>query len=84
MYERAIPADLARLWEHPYPGTTDQVRRVRAAVRELLGNSSVADDTVHLLSDSLNLSICSLGPFCGFSVRGSLGFRGRLWCLRGG
>ena len=51
MYERAIPAGLARMWEHPYPGTTDQVRRVRAAVRELLGDSPVADDAVHLLSE---------------------------------
>jgi len=51
MYERAISADPARLWEHPYPGTTDQVGRVRAAVRELLGESPVADDAVHLLSE---------------------------------
>src|SRR5690242_16404470 len=51
MYERAIPADPPRLWEHPYPGTTDQVRYVRAAVRELLGESPVADDAVHLLSE---------------------------------
>ena len=51
MYVRAIPADPARLWVHPYPGTIDQVRRVRAAVRELLGESPVADDAVHLLSE---------------------------------
>jgi hypothetical protein len=34
-------------WEHAYPGTTDQVRRVRAALRDYLGDCPVADDTIH-------------------------------------
>jgi len=51
MCERAILADSRRLWEHPYPGTTDQVRHVRAALRDFLGDCPVADDAVHLLSE---------------------------------
>jgi serine/threonine-protein kinase RsbW len=51
MCERATPADLARLWEQPYPGTADQVRCVRAALREFLADCPVADDAVHLLSE---------------------------------
>ncbi len=51
MCERATSADFARLWEQPYPGTTDQVRHVRAALREFLGDCPVADDVVHLLSE---------------------------------
>jgi serine/threonine-protein kinase RsbW len=49
--ERAILADPQRLWEQPYPGTIDQVRHVRAALREFLGACPVADDAVHLLSE---------------------------------
>jgi len=51
MCERAILADTCRLWEHPYPGTTDQVRHVRAALRDFLGDCPVADDAIHLLSE---------------------------------
>lgn len=54
MCERATPADFARpweLWEQPYPGTINQVRHVRAALREFLGDCPVADDAVHLLSE---------------------------------
>jgi serine/threonine-protein kinase RsbW len=51
MCERALPADLARQWEHAYPGTTDQVRRVRAALRDYLGDCPAADDAIHLLSE---------------------------------
>jgi serine/threonine-protein kinase RsbW len=40
-----------RQWEHAYPGTTDQVRRVRAALREYLGDCPVAADAAHLLSE---------------------------------
>ena len=40
-----------RQWEHAYPGTTDQVRHVRAALREYLGDCPVAADAVHLLSE---------------------------------
>lgn len=49
MYEHAIPAQ--QLWEHSYPGTADQVRRVRAALRQFLAGCPVADDAVHLLSE---------------------------------
>jgi anti-sigma regulatory factor (Ser/Thr protein kinase) len=51
MCERATHADPHRQWEHPYPGTTDQVRHVRAAVRAFLGDCPVTDDVVHLLSE---------------------------------
>jgi serine/threonine-protein kinase RsbW len=51
MCERATLADLQQLWEQPYPGTIDQVRHVRAAIREFLGDCLVADDAVHLLSE---------------------------------
>lgn len=51
MCERATSAGFARLWERPYPGTTDQVRHVRAALREFLGGCPVAGDAVHLLSE---------------------------------
>src|SRR5260370_15897866 len=51
MCVRATSADFARLWERPYPGTTDQVQCVRAALREFLGSCPVADDAVHLLSE---------------------------------
>jgi serine/threonine-protein kinase RsbW len=51
MYESATLADSHRLWEQPYPGTIDQVRHVRAALRRFLGDCPVADDAVHLLSE---------------------------------
>jgi serine/threonine-protein kinase RsbW len=51
MCERATLADPQRLWEQPYPGTIDQVRNVRAALRKHLGACPVADDAVHLLSE---------------------------------
>ncbi len=51
MCERALPAGLARMWEHAYPGTTDQVRHVRAALRDYLSDCPVADDVIHLLSE---------------------------------
>jgi serine/threonine-protein kinase RsbW len=51
MCERALPADLARQWEYAYPGTTDQVRHVRAALRDYLGDCPAADDAIHLLSE---------------------------------
>lgn len=51
MCERATLADSHRQWEHPYPGTTDQVRHVRAALREYLADCPVADDVVQLLSE---------------------------------
>jgi len=40
-----------RLWEFAYPGTAEQVRHVRAALRDYLGDCPVADDAIHLLSE---------------------------------
>jgi serine/threonine-protein kinase RsbW len=51
MCERAPIADSHRRWEHPYPGTTDQIRHVRSALREFLGDCPVTDDVVQLLSE---------------------------------
>jgi anti-sigma regulatory factor (Ser/Thr protein kinase) len=51
MYEEATLAGPPRLWERPYPGTIDQVRHVRAALRQFLGDCPVADDVVQLLSE---------------------------------
>lgn len=51
MCERATVADSHRQWEHPYPGTTDQVRHVRATLRGFLGACPVTDDAVQLLSE---------------------------------
>jgi serine/threonine-protein kinase RsbW len=51
MCERAILADPQRLWVQPYPGTADQIRHVRAALRHYLGDCPVTDDAVHLLSE---------------------------------
>jgi serine/threonine-protein kinase RsbW len=51
MYEQAIPATLQQSWEQSYPGTADQLRHVRRALREFLGACPVADDAVHLLSE---------------------------------
>jgi hypothetical protein len=67
-----------------FHGRAEEVSRVRREIADHLGGCPVADDLVFIASDSLNLSICSLGPFCCFSGRGWRGFRGRLWCLRGG
>ena len=41
MCERATLAESHRQWEHPFPGTADQVRHVRAALRGFLGDCPV-------------------------------------------
>ena len=51
MYEQAILAIPQRSWEQTYPGTADQLRHVRSALREFLGGCPVADDAVCLLSE---------------------------------
>jgi hypothetical protein len=48
------------------------------------GLDALAEAVELVVSDSLNLSVCSPGPFCCFSGRGSRGFRGWLWRLGGG
>jgi serine/threonine-protein kinase RsbW len=72
MCERALPAGLARQWEQAYPGTTDQVRHVRAALRDHFGDCPVADDAIHLLSElSANAIVHSDSGHSGgtFTVR---------------
>ena len=51
MYEHAFPASLHRTWEQSYPGTADQLRHVRRALRQFLGSCPAADDAVCLLSE---------------------------------
>ena len=51
MYEHAIPVSLQRSGEQSYPGTADQLRHVRSALRQFLGGCPVADDAVCLLSE---------------------------------
>jgi hypothetical protein len=72
MYERATLADPPRLWEQPYPGTIDQVRHVRAALREFLADCPVAGDAVQLLSELSANAIAhtdSGSPGGSFTVR---------------
>ena len=38
-------------WEQTFPGTPDQIRHVRSALRALLEGCSAADDVVHILSE---------------------------------
>ena len=45
------PRHPQRSWEHSYPGTANQLRHVRSALREFLGDCPVADDAVCLLSE---------------------------------
>ncbi len=40
-----------QIWEQTFPGTTEQVRHVRAALRPLLRDCPVADDVVLLVSE---------------------------------
>jgi serine/threonine-protein kinase RsbW len=51
MYEQAILATRQRSWEQSYPGTADQLRHVRGALRDLLGSCPVGDDAVYLFSE---------------------------------
>jgi serine/threonine-protein kinase RsbW len=51
MYEHPLPASLQRSWEQSYPGTADQLRHVRSALRSFLDGCPVADDAVCLLSE---------------------------------
>jgi anti-sigma regulatory factor (Ser/Thr protein kinase) len=51
MYEQALLVTPQRSWEQTYPGTASQLRHVRSALREFLGDCPVADDAVCLLSE---------------------------------
>ena len=51
MYEQAILATRQQSWEQSYPGTADQLRHVRSAIRGFLGSCPVVDDAVYLLSE---------------------------------
>lgn len=60
------------LWERAFPGTTDQVRHVRAAVRSLLDRCDAQEIVVHLLSElSANAVVHSSSGQAGgeFTVR---------------
>jgi hypothetical protein len=46
-----------------FGGSKHEIRNVREFVGRVVGGTGVADDVVLLSSDSLNLSICSVGPF---------------------
>jgi hypothetical protein len=52
------PGTLAKRTDTTYPGTTSQVRAVRADLRGLLDGCPMADDVILCASDSLNLTIC--------------------------
>ena len=51
MYEQTIPAILHQSWEQSYPGTAEQLRHVRSALRRFLAGCPVAEDAVYLLSE---------------------------------
>jgi len=51
MYEQAILATRQQSWEQAYPGTADQLRHVRGAIRDFFGSCPVVDDAVYLLSE---------------------------------
>jgi hypothetical protein len=69
------------------PSTPYSVQMARFYIRAALTYHDLDDfteDVEIVTSDSLNLSICSCGPFCWFSGCGSRGFRGRFCCFLGG
>ena len=51
MYEQALLVTPQRSWEQTYPGTAGQLRHVRSALREFLGDCPVADEAIFLLSE---------------------------------
>ena len=51
MYEQALLATTQRSWEQTYPGTASQLRHVRSALRDFLGDCPLTDDAVFLLSE---------------------------------
>ena len=68
----------------PLPTAVSCARLHAVHVLHEWGLRRLAEDAALIVSDSLNLLFCSLGPFCCFSGCGLRGFRGRLWCLCGG
>jgi hypothetical protein len=80
-------AETTSLVAFTLPGTPYSVQMARFYVRAALTYHDLAHyvgDVETVTSDSLNLSICSCGPFCWFSGCGSRGFRGRFCCFLGG
>jgi anti-sigma regulatory factor (Ser/Thr protein kinase) len=79
MYQPATaarPPGPARTWEASYPGTADQVRRVRADLRPLLAGCSLADDVIAVVSELTANAVThsdSRRPGGTFTVR--LGYR---------
>ena len=82
--ERTLPApetgpdDTGQVWEQALPGTAEQIRHVRAALRPLLQDCPAADDIILLVSKLFfprfesvspkvhprNISHLSAGSFC--------------------
>jgi serine/threonine-protein kinase RsbW len=79
MYQPATaarPVGPARIWEASYPGTPDQVRRVRADLRPLLADYPLADDVIAVVSELAANAVThsdSRRPGGTFTVR--LGYR---------
>ena len=48
--QRPVPGHPDSTWEQTYPGRDEQVRHVRAALRQLLGDCPIADDVVLVMS----------------------------------
>ncbi len=66
------PTGPALRWEATYPGTRDQVRRVRAALRSLLRDCPAADDVILLVDELCANAIVFSGsgqPGGTFTVR---------------
>lgn len=53
MRDRAAlaPPDLARTWQHVFPGTPDQLRSARAALRTFLDGCPATDDVALLVTE---------------------------------
>lgn len=66
------PPDLARTWQQAFPGTPEQLRQVRAALRTVMDGCAATDDLVLLVSEMAANAIvhsASGGPDGTFTVR---------------
>jgi anti-sigma regulatory factor (Ser/Thr protein kinase) len=64
--------DLARTWQQVFPGTPDQLRQVRAALRTFLDGCPATDDVALLITElaaNAILHSASGGPGGTFTVR---------------
>jgi len=74
MHDRAAlaPPDLARTWQQVFPGTPDQLRPARAALRAFLDGCPTTDDVALLVSELAANAIAFSGsgkPGGTFTVR---------------